>query len=152
MNIIIKWYDGYIPKDAKLIRKAVFIEEQGYSDKQEFDFLDNKSNTLHIVIYLNNLPVATARLYFKSDGKVAIFGRICILKTFRNKKLGAVLMENLISKAKNCHAECCHLSSQEYAVPFYEKFGFSAYGKSYMDGHIPHRDMTLNFLQNKKHL
>lgn len=143
METRIKWYKGGLPKDAFLIRKSVFIDEQGYSEEQEFDCYDNKNSTIHIVIYSDEIPVAATRLYLKNNDKTAIFGRICVLKNFRNKKLGGLLVENLILKAKSLKADNCMISSQEYAIPFYENFGFSAYGNLYSDGHIPHKNMKL---------
>ena len=37
------------------------------------------------------------------------------------------------------------LSSQTYAIPFYEKLGFTVCSGEYMDANIPHKDMKLCF-------
>lgn len=39
------------------------------------------------------------------------------------------------------------LSSQTYAIPFYEKLGFVVCSEEYMDANIPHKDMYLNLNQ-----
>ncbi|HHX71050.1 MAG TPA: GNAT family N-acetyltransferase, partial [Gallicola sp.] len=46
-------------KDIIKIREEVFIKEQEFND--EFDEIDE--NSLHILYYYNENPVATARLY-----------------------------------------------------------------------------------------
>ena len=54
----VKVYD-YLQEDAMNIRRNVFMSEQGY--KNEFDEIDDRA--LHIVIYNNEKPVATCRIY-----------------------------------------------------------------------------------------
>jgi len=48
-----------IPEDAKAIRKAVFVEEQGFHN--EFDRTDDAS--LHIVAYDGDEPVGVCRVF-----------------------------------------------------------------------------------------
>ena len=56
-----------------------------------------------------------------------------------------VLIEGLIKelkkRSKALGAKKIYVSAQVYAVPFYEKYGFRAYGNEYLDIHIPHMDM-----------
>ena len=36
------------------------------------------------------------------------------------------------------------LGAQTYAIPFYEKLGYRAYGPIFLDAEIEHRDMELD--------
>lgn len=49
----VKMFDK-LPNEAKIIRKAVFVNEQGF--KNEFDEIDE--NATHIVVYQKEKPVA----------------------------------------------------------------------------------------------
>lgn len=140
MNLKTVWInacDNY--NDSKLIREAVFVNEQGYSITEEFD--EHDDNCPHLVIYDDLKPVATARIFMIDGTKTAKLGRIAVLKEYRGYHLGAELMKELIKKSKEMNADDMYISAQAYAVPFYEKFGFAAYGEEYLDGHIPHYDM-----------
>lgn len=137
------WYAGgedYAQSAA--VRKTVFVEEQGYTLEEEFDEYDKTCP--HLVLFDGETPVATGRLVFLSDG-TAKLGRIAVLKSYRGKHLGAEVVRALLEQAKEAGAVRAYVSAQSYAVPFYNKFGFSEYGEEYLDGRIPHRDMELFF-------
>lgn len=142
-----KWFDGNLPmenlKDAIFIRKEVFIKEQGIDEKDEFDNTDAKFNSKIIVLYKNEEPFATGRLIEK-DNKLFI-GRVAILKEFRGLNYGIILMEKLIEKAKEYFKyNEIYIHSQSYAIGFYEKLGFVAFGKEFLDANIKHFNMKLN--------
>lgn len=135
-----KWFepeDGY--EDAKAVRDKVFVKEQGYPTALEYDVYDQRSP--HLVIYDGEKPVATGRV-ISDGGKTVFLGRIAVLKEYRGQHLGARLMHSMIARARQIKgAEQLYISAQSYAVPFYEKFGFRAFGEEYLDLHIPHYDM-----------
>lgn len=54
-------YD-FLPEDAKRIREAVFMKEQGF--KNEFDDIDLLA--LHLILYDGSQPAATCRLLPRS--------------------------------------------------------------------------------------
>lgn len=54
----IKAYDK-LPKEAKDIRREVFIDEQGF--KNEFDDID--ITAIHLVCYDKEKPIGTARIF-----------------------------------------------------------------------------------------
>ncbi|MEG0453517.1 MAG: GNAT family N-acetyltransferase, partial [Coprobacillus sp.] len=68
-------------QDARKIREAVFVEEQGF--KNEFDDIDN--HCLHLVIYENNQAIGCARMYQKD--KTMVLGRIAVIKSKRELHL-----------------------------------------------------------------
>ena len=127
-----------LPQEAIEIRTAVFIEEQGF--QQEFDDIDN--NAYHLIIYENNRPIANGRLYKDNTKENAyIIGRLAVIKTYRNKHLGAKLMMLLEAQSKKLHANKISLSAQCQAQNFYEKLGYTPQGEIYLDEHCPHIHM-----------
>lgn len=56
ITMFIKLYDE-IPKEAKTIREAVFIKEQGF--KEEFDEIDDVAK--HVLLFDGDIPVGTCR-------------------------------------------------------------------------------------------
>ena len=135
-NVWLEAGEDYTP--SKLVRKEVFVSEQGYPESEEFDSHDE--SCAHLVIFDGNKPVATGRI-FMIENDTAKLGRIAVLKDYRGFHLGAQLMNELISRAVEMKAKSIYVSAQSYAVPFYEKFGLKAYGNEYLDIHIPHFDM-----------
>lgn len=119
------------------IRFEVFVNEQGVDPKLEVDGRD--SECLHAVAFDNDKPVGTGRLL--PDGHI---GRMAVLKEYRSKGIGRLLLLRLIEAARENDWEELHLSSQIRAVPFYEKFGFKRFGKVYPEAGIDHVDMRLD--------
>lgn len=127
----VKVYD-YLQEDAMNIRRNVFMFEQGY--KNEFDEIDG--NALHIVIYDNEKPVATCRIY--KEGNSYVLGRIAVDKACRGKNLGTVLLaeaEKIVLKKGGkeiiLHAQC-------RVRGFYENSGYEGYGPIGKDEGHPH--------------
>lgn len=118
-------------RDAISIRTSVFVEEQGYSIKDEFDGLD--SNAIHYVGYEDDEPVCTIRI-FEEDSYYK-FGRIAVLEEHRNKGYGLAMVMYMIDKMPGKNFK---VSSQIHAVPFYEKIGFVVSGDEYMEDGQPH--------------
>ena len=112
---------------AKAVRTAVFVEEQGYSLSEEFDDFDYYA--WHAVIYYEDAPIATGRVYL-DQGNYTI-GRVCVRKEFRGQHVGDLLIRLLLDRALNAGAEGIHLCAQVTAQGFYEKFGLKAMGKPY---------------------
>lgn len=137
------WYEAgedYAP--AAEVRLHVFVEEQGYTEEEEFD--EHDKTCPHLVLFDGETPVATGRLFLLSDGTAKI-GRIAVEKAYRGQHLGAKIVTLLMERSKEMGAKRAYVSAQSYAVPFYNKFGFKEYGDEYLDGRIPHRDMELFF-------
>lgn len=134
----LKGMDGTTYEDALRIRQTVFIDEQHVPKEIELDGLDDE--VYHLVGYKNGKAAATARIRFIEDNTLKL-QRIATLKEFRGEGLGAKILEEIKSFAKEHDIHALVLSSQEHAVPFYEKSYFEVRGESYMEVGIPHRDM-----------
>ncbi|WP_425101724.1 GNAT family N-acetyltransferase [Tropicibacter sp. S64] len=120
------------------IRRKVFIEEQGFTEEEEWDDLDGAA--IHLLISDDGRPVATARL-LRQDG-VGRIGRICVLKEGRGKGLGAMLVRHGLEHFRvDPEIATVELGAQVHALGFYEKLGFTAFGEVYLDGTVPHREM-----------
>ncbi|MBN2110866.1 MAG: GNAT family N-acetyltransferase [Methanosarcinaceae archaeon] len=78
---------------------------------------------------------------FHKDGFLR-FGRICVLKEYREKGVGSLLMEEMLKKAEGIDAEGIRLDSQIYAVEFYRRFGFRENGGIFRDAGIDHIEMV----------
>ena len=121
-----------------MLRRRVFIEEQGVSEADELDDLDAVS--MHLLVRVDGKPVGTARVVSKD--KDAKIGRVCVLKTHRSKGLGAMLIREALHIAKSDPTKSrAVLGAQTHAIKFYEGLGFAAFGPEYDDAGIPHRDM-----------
>lgn len=129
MNI--KHY-SYLPDDAKAIRQAVFVDEQGF--KNEFDDIDG--DCVHIVIYDGEKPIATGRYYIE-NGNYTI-GRVAVLKPYRGTGLGVQIVREAERLIKLDGGDSVVLHAQCRVKPFYEKQGYSAFGEIDYDEYCPH--------------
>ena len=139
LEILIKpWQDA--SQEAYLIRKKVFVEEQGVPVDMELDEYDPSAK--HALAYQNDLCVGTGRLV-RLDNHHAQIGRMAVLSTYRNQSIGKAILTSLIELAKVEGVLSLVLHSQISAAPFYAKFGFIAEGPIYDEAGIPHRNMIL---------
>ncbi|GAB2479123.1 GNAT family N-acetyltransferase [Alkalibacterium psychrotolerans] len=126
-------------KESLIIRKKVFIDEQSVDESLEIDDLENQ--TTHLVGYHEENPCCTARLYLKDPSHLKV-QRVAVLKEYRNKGIGKDLLEEIEKLAKHTFSvRYLVLDSQDYAIPFYEKSGYTASGEGFMDAGIPHHHM-----------
>ncbi len=125
----------YLSDDAKMIRKKVFMDEQGFEN--EFDDIDKVAS--HIVMYNEKEePVATCRLFESSEKNKYIFGRLAVILSYRGMNIGTKMIkeaEKLVLKkggiSMSLHAQCRVKS-------FYEKSGYTESGEIDDDEGCPH--------------
>lgn len=127
--------------DAVEIRRKVFIEEQHVPLELEIDDLEDQ--TIHVIGYLENEPVATARLYQKNATTFKI-QRVAVSIDFRKRNLGNHLMLEIERYAKSKHFKKLLLGAQDHALAFYEKLDYQIDGEGFMDAGIPHHMMIKN--------
>lgn len=126
---------------AAPIRRLVFVIEQQVPEEEEWDGMDTHST--HFIAWQDAdgdqpSPIGTARLL--PDGHI---GRVAVLKEQRGLGVGVALMQAAIDAARQQgHAQVV-LSAQRHALAFYERLGFVAYGDTFLDAGIPHREMVL---------
>ena len=107
---------------CRALRRTVFIDEQGVTEAEEWDGLDDQA--LHVLGWLDGTPVGTARVFIEGDtGKI---GRVCVLAQARGTGAGAAIMCGAVEALRERGVAKAKLSSQTHAIPFYEKLGFVA--------------------------
>lgn len=132
------WKEAEI--DAFLVRREVFVKEQGVPVELEIDELDPSAT--HVLALQEGEFIGTGRLVILGDGQAQI-GRMAVLAQFRNQSVGTQILGRLIDLAKLQGIQKLILHSQVAAIPFYEKLGFKVEGPTYDEAGIPHRNMIL---------
>ena len=123
---------------AFVLRKEVFVKEQGVPLSLELDEYDETA--IHFIVNDGNTTIATARLR-EIEPKIGKVERVCVLNSYRGKRLGALIMETVEQYAKEINFQKLKLNAQSYAVPFYEKLHYKVTSPEFMDAGIPHRAM-----------
>lgn len=124
---------------VQMIRTTVFTNEQGANANEEFDSYDDIAD--FALLFDDNKAVATARAVKTEDGfKI---GRIAVLKEYRGKGYGDLIVRAVIEKAFNYGFDFVLVDSQNHAVPFYEKIGFKEIGQQIIDRGIAHIPMRM---------
>ena len=130
----IRYKDNF--EDAALVRKTVFMQEQGFEN--EFDAIDDIA--IHVTLYEDGNVVGCARTYTQGNPKEVHIGRIAILKPYRKQGYGSKLV-------RACEKQYMHedvdfiLSSQYDKRAFYASLGYEERGSIYMDETVPHIEM-----------
>jgi ElaA protein len=122
------------------LRSEVFVVEQNcvYQDN---DGKDEKA--IHLIGEDNGKIVAYARLfkpaaYFEQ----ASIGRVVVKESYRDKKLGHLLMREAIRVIETHFEETkITISAQLYLKKFYESHGFVQNSDMYLEDDIPHIEM-----------
>jgi len=125
---------------CRKLRRVVFIEEQGVSEADEVDDLDEVA--LHLLALVGGEAVGSARLLVQSEvGKI---GRVCVLQQARGSGIGAALIKAAVARFREVPGVMqAKLGAQMHALGFYEGLGFQAFGPVYDDAGIDHRDMVM---------
>lgn len=126
---------------CRALRRVVFIEEQGVSEADELDDLDEVA--IHLLASDGDMHVGTARLLVKgATGKI---GRVCVLPQARGTGLGAALIRAALAEFRTMPGVAqVTLGAQSNATGFYAALGFRAVGDEFIDAGIPHREMILD--------
>lgn len=135
INIVVD-NDKKTIKDAFLIRKTVFVEEQGFYD--ELDSVDDIA--FHAVAYDGDKVIGCGRMFSENNNSYHI-GRIAVLDEYRNSGIGSAIMSSLEEKAASLNAECVVLSAQRRAFGFYIRLGYEPVGDEYLEEGYPHTFM-----------
>ncbi|CAN5135504.1 GNAT family N-acetyltransferase [soil metagenome] len=124
------------------LRTDVFFVEQRI-DEEELDNRDQEPSTSHYWI-ADQAGEVIAYLRVLLDAEPAhldarrIPGRVVVRADHRGEGLAQRLFERVL---EDFGAEPMLLHAQEYVAPLYAKFGFAAFGESYVEAGIPHVSM-----------
>lgn len=120
--------------EAKRIRFAVFVEEQGVPAELEMDEQD--AQCVHALAYDDGQAIGTGRLL--PDGHI---GRMAVLKSWRGRGAGRALLRALVDAARRRGDREVLLSAQVHALGFYRDEGFEPEGPVYEEAGIAHQAM-----------
>ena len=123
-----------LPSFAKIIREEVFIKEQGF--ESEYDEIDNVAT--HIVLFDNDLPIATCRVFESDTPGVYVLGRLAVKKEYRSKGIGTFVIGQAEKCVLSVGGNTLTLHSQLQAKDFYIKCGYSQYGQIEYEQSCPH--------------
>lgn len=130
------------------IRRRVFIEEQGVSESEEWDGLDETARHF-LALAPSGEAIGTARLVIettKDDRHAASYhiGRVAVLPPWRSRGVGSSLMQAALCWCRQDALPLeanVQLNAQVDRLSFYLRLGFIAEGEVFMDAGIPHKAM-----------
>ncbi len=141
MNFIAKTFDKLTTNELYEILKAraeIFVVEQNitYQDMDDVDY-----QSLHCFFEEDGKVVAYLRAFFKDESeKIVKIGRVLTVE--HGKGLGRKLLEESMPEIiRFFEPERIVIDAQKYAVPFYEKFGFSVTSDDFLEAGIIHQAM-----------
>lgn len=123
------------------LRTDVFFLEQKI-DEEELDWRDSEDATLHL--WISDAAGTAAYLRVLLDDQPShldarrLIGRVVVRPDRRGEGLAQKLIEHVIADHGQ---EAMVLHSQDYIAPLYAKFGFEAFGDSYLEAGLPHTSM-----------
>ncbi|MFN7676659.1 GNAT family N-acetyltransferase [Flavobacterium sp.] len=122
------------------LRSEVFVVEQNCV-YQDIDGKDEKA--IHLIGEDNGKIVAYARIFKPNDYfEQASIGRVVVKESYRDKKLGHLLMREAIRVIETHFEETkITISAQLYLKKFYESHGFVQNSDMYLEDDIPHIEM-----------
>jgi predicted GNAT family N-acyltransferase len=125
-------------EQAMAVRRTVFIEEQEVPADIEMDRHD--ATAVHFVGYQLEQPIAAGRIreIESGTGKVE---RVCVLPEFRGQHVGVLIMEAMEEHARSIGLFKLKLNAQSYAIPFYEKLGYTITSPEFFEAGISHHSM-----------
>lgn len=130
--------EGDAPPGSVAVRREVFIEEQGVTEREEMDGLD--PDCVHFVAEQDGRAVGCARLR-RLEGKTKV-ERVAVVARLRSTGLGRALMEEAEAEAERRGWRPLVLHAQLDSVGFYERLGWSVEGPVFEEAGIPHRRMV----------
>ena len=132
-------------RDAALVRRAVFMDEQGYEN--EFDQIDEAPSCIHVTLYVDGELAGCSRVFPEeleratdseapvspacdmdegvAAGETYIMGRVAVLPAMRRRGLASKIVETSDSAARDAGARLIKLHAQEYVLPLYGKAGYT---------------------------
>jgi predicted GNAT family N-acyltransferase len=120
---------------AMQLRIRVFFGEQGVSQEEELDGLDDEST--QIVALDPSGVIATCRLRYPAEGTCKL-ERMVVEQRLRGLGVGSALLAGAEAEARDRGAGEMVLHAQRRAEPFYASNTYLAEGETFMEAEIEH--------------
>lgn len=138
---------------CRAVRREVFVVEQGIPEDIEMDAYD--AEAVHLLATgPDGTPLGTVRFLHGPparrkyadkgvrDDETAVLGRLAVSRAARGTGLGAGLVRAVEADAARRGLTGVYLEAQSYALGFYERLGYAAFGSEFDEGSgIPHQAM-----------
>lgn len=126
-----------------IIEQACFYEEFDNKDL-EATHVYGRNDTGNIIAYLRILEPGV------SYEEVSI-GRVVVSPEYRREGIGGDLMQMGLKAVNDLYGDVpVRISAQAYLQAFYGSFGFEAQSEIYLEDDIPHIEMLLTPMNQKK--
>lgn len=123
--------------DQVVVRSEVFLLEQNVPIKEEIDAHDTYA--IQFITYDKDTPIGAARFrIIDNKGKIE---RVCVIKPYRKKGVGRLIMNTIEEYAKKQNINYLYLNAQLTSMPFYQKLGYQERGEIFLDANIEHKMM-----------
>lgn len=130
-------YETGLP-ELRVVREAVFVQEQGVPLELEWDELDPLSH--HVIARDGSgAAIGTARLTPERH-----VGRMAVLPSWRGRGVGDALLRMLVTQAGELGWPKLALHAQTHALAFYARQGFLPVGPRFEEAGIDHQAMELH--------
>ena len=127
--------------DILKLRIEVFVVEQ-CCYYQELE--DEDKEAFHVSIYNDGIIVAVGRIIPNLSNKEVKIGRIAVKMEYRKKGLAYKMMKDIMNFISREYKNfSVLLSAQTYLIEFYQSFGFTEIGNTYLEDGIEHINMVL---------
>jgi predicted GNAT family N-acyltransferase len=128
----------------QMIRETVFQVEQCVAPHIDIDGQDDQA--VHLLAYIHDKPIGTARIRYLSDSFAKI-ERVAVISSYRGQGIGKQIMGRAIAFLKAQRILEIKINAQVHAKAFYEKLGFEQYSEEFDEAGIPHIEMRIkNFV------
>jgi len=107
-----------------LIRRTVFVEEQGIPQELEEDGCDEAA--FHVIGLMRGIPAATGRLIADADEDSGTLARIAVMPAFRGRGLGKRTIFFLEDRARVLGLSRVELHPHAYLKGFYCRLGYES--------------------------
>jgi predicted GNAT family N-acyltransferase len=124
--------DKELANKAFVIRRQVFVEEQGVDASLEYD---HEEEACHYLLMLADKPIATAR--WRETEKGIKLERFAVLPGFRNRGIGEIILKEILKEVIPM-GKLIYLHAQLKAVTFYERNGFIKEGELFTEAGLDH--------------
>lgn len=124
--------------DIQFVRRTVFQVEQGVAAELDFDGADDRSH--HLVAYLDQQPIGTARIRLITD-QLAKIERVAVLAAYRGQGIGQKMMLAVVDDLDQQNVSESKVHAQIRAISLYSRLGFKSQGDEFYEAGIPHIEM-----------